>query len=109
MLASGYYSNFDEFLKNFHIYYEVYRRLGTSNESTAPSDTLSVREEPSLGIRSWTKRGLEDLLRRKNLHHFFAKIDRRPNLEKYLIEALKVQGEKARIEALCEVPGVGPV
>lgn len=109
MLTSRSYSAFDEFLNNFRIYYAVYRRLEISDESTASSETLAVGDEPSLGIRSWTKRDLEDLLRRKNLHHFFAKIDRTPNLEKHLIEAFKAQGGEARIEALCEIPGVGPV
>ena len=33
---------------------------------------------------------------------------RTPNLEKHLIHAFKVQEERAKIEALCEIPGIGP-
>jgi hypothetical protein len=68
-----------------------------------------VGRDTKLGIGSWTKRDLEDLLRRRHLHHFFPKIDGTPNLEKHLIHAFKHQEEKARIEALCEIPGIGPV
>jgi hypothetical protein len=109
MELSGSHSSLDEFLSNFQLYCELYRRLETLDETTVPDDTLSVGEKLGLGSKSWTKRDLEDLLRRKHLHHFFPKIGVTPNLDKQLIDAFKVQEEKARIEALCEIPGIGPV
>jgi hypothetical protein len=99
----------DEFLENFHIYRALYRRLVAIDESVVHSEAFSVGKEPNQGIKSWTKRELEDLFRSKHLHHFFAKIDGTPNLEKHLTNAFRIQEEKARIEAICEIPGIGPV
>jgi hypothetical protein len=109
MLTCGSSSSFEEFLKNFHIYCAVYRRLESIDESTVDDDTSSLGRKPNLETRSWTRADLENLLQKKHLHHFFPKIDAAPNLEKHLTNALRIQEEKARIETLCEIPGVGPV
>jgi len=90
------------------MYCELYRRLETSDEITVPDDTLSVGEELGFVGKSWTERELEDLLRRKHLHHFFTKVSGTPDLERQLTHAFRIQEEKSRIEALCEIPGIGP-
>jgi hypothetical protein len=101
-VLSGSLLSLDGFLGNFHIYCELFRRLETSEEITVPNDTLSVGEELGLGTKSWTQRGLEDLLRRKHLHHFFPKVDGTPDLEKQLTHAFRIQEDKSRIETLCD-------
>jgi hypothetical protein len=78
------------------------------DERTVTDDSSSVERKPNLRIRSWTKAELENLLQKKRLHHFLPKIDGSPNLQKHLVYAFKVQEEKTRIEALCEIPGIGP-
>jgi hypothetical protein len=81
----------------------------TADETAVHSETFFGGRQPDQKIKSWTKRELEDLLRSKHLHHFFGKIDGTPNLEKRLVRALRIQQEKARIETLCDIPGIGPV
>jgi hypothetical protein len=109
MLISGSHLSLDGFLENFNIYCTLYLRLMTTDKSAVHSEAFSGGKQPNKRVASWTKRDLEDLLRSKRLHQFFPKIDGTRNLEKDLTHAFRIQQEKARIESLCEIPGIGPV
>ena len=108
MLACSSSSSIDEFLRDFHIYCAVYCRLETVDENTDSDDTSILARKPDLETPSWAKVDLENLLQKKRLHHFFPKIDASPELQKHLLSAFGIQEEKAKIEALCEIRGIGP-
>jgi hypothetical protein len=57
----------------------------------------------------WTKSDLKDIIRWKRMHRLIPRIENAPDIEERLEAAFMIQDERARIDALCRIPGIGPV
>jgi len=99
----------EDFLWDFDTYRTLYEQLETRKRHPLASHLQDVRKEVNQGIRSWTKSDLEDIVRWKRVQRLIPRIENAPDIEEGLEHAFGIQDEQARIEALCRIPGVGPV
>jgi len=99
----------EDFLWDFDTYRALYEQLETRKRGPLAPHLLDVGKEVNQGIRSWTKSDLKDIVRWKRMHRLIPRIENAPDIEEDLEHAFRIQDEQARIEALCRIPGVGPV
>jgi len=101
--------NHDLFSEDFVMLRGVYDRLETMVEASQVLGLLGLGKRVREGNRGWTKDDLESITRWKRMQPLMANIEREANIELRLAHAFKVQDEESRIEALCRIPGIGPV
>jgi hypothetical protein len=99
----------EDLLWDFDTYRALYEQLETRKRGSLAPHLLHIGKEVNQGSRSWTKPDLEDIARWKRMHRLIPRIENAPDIEEGLEHAFKIQDEQARIEALCSIPGVGPV
>jgi len=99
----------EDFLWDFDTYRALYEQLETRKRRPLASHLQDVGKEVNQGIRSWTKSDLKDIVRWKRVQRLIPRIENAPDIEEGLEHAFRIQDEQARIEALCRIPGVGPV
>jgi hypothetical protein len=98
-----------DFLGGFDTYRAVYEQLETRKRRPLAPHLLDIGKRVNQSIRSCTKSDLKNIVRLKRMHRLIPKIENAPNIEERLEHALRIQDEQARIEALCRIPGIGPV
>jgi len=103
------FSNAEEFLRDFEIYRAVYGRLQTKKDVEVGNRLFPIGREIRQGTRSWTKPDLKNIARWKRMRRLIPRIENAPDIDERLEHAFKIQDEQARIEALCRIPGIGPV
>ena len=102
-------SNVQEFLRDFETYRAVYDRLRGTREMEVANHLFAIGREIEQGAMLWTKSDLKEIVRYKRMNRLIPRIENAPDIEESLEEAFRVQDERARINALCRIPGIGPV
>jgi len=87
----------------------VYERLGAAREMEVVNRLFAIGREIGQGTMPWTKSDLKDIIRWKRMHRLIPRIENAPDIEERLEAAFMIQDERARIDALCRIPGIGPV
>jgi len=100
--------NAQEFLRDFETYRAVYERLQTKKEVEVGNRLFTIGREIRQGTRSWTKSDLKDIVRWKRMHRLIPRIENARDIEERLAHAFMIEDERPRIEALCEIPSIGP-
>ena len=102
-------SNVQEFLRDFETYRAVYERLRGTKEMKVASRLFAIGREIRQGTMPWTRSDLKDIVRYKRINRLISRIENAPDIEERLKDAFRIQDERARIDALCRIPGIGPV
>ena len=102
-------SNVQEFLRDFETYRAVYDRLRGTREMEVANHLFAIGREIEQGAMLWTKSDLKEIVCYKRMNRLIPRIENAPDIEESLEEAFRVQDERARINALCRIPGIRPV
>ena len=97
------------FSEEFLLLREVYVRMERETEARQVLVLLNRGRQVRQDSGKWTKRDLESVVRWRHMHALIPNIERQADIELRLAEAFKVQDEESRTEALCRIPGIGPV
>jgi hypothetical protein len=99
-------SVFDEFFGNLVTFSALYDKL-ESDRSVGISSLLRRGRQVQRGMANWTKHDLEEIVGWRRIQSLMPKIE--GNIELSLARAFALQDEESSIEALCRIPGIGPV
>jgi len=100
----------DRFLREFEVYCAVYEKLEVKRKLDLTVRLLDTGREIGSGTRTWIRRDLEDIARWKGLRPPMLTIERNAlDIEGPLERALRIEDEATRIDALCNIRGMGPV
>lgn len=100
---------FDLFSEEFVLLRTLYDKMGGMEEASEVLGLLELGKQVRQGTREWTKDDLESIVRWKHMEALMSKIEREANLGLRLAQAFRVRDEESRTEALCRIPGIGPV
>jgi hypothetical protein len=102
-------SNLQEFLRDFETYRAVYDRIRGTRELEIANHLFAMGREIEQGTKPWTKSDLKTIVRYRRMSRLIPRIENAPDIEESLADAFRIQDEPARINALCKIPGIGPV
>lgn len=104
------YPSLSEFLGDFDVHRRVYESLQTPTELELSDSLMQVGKQVRHGSKHWTRSDLADIARWKRLHPLMPRILRRaPDIDDLLARGLRNKREEDKIDALCRIPGLGPV
>jgi len=101
--------NAHELFEEFTAYVELHAEFETAKEQEMISHLLDFGRLVRQGNRTWTRRQLAEIIRWKNMHTLKAKIEQAPNIESSLADAFRIKDQEDGMDALCRIPGIGPV
>jgi hypothetical protein len=106
----NYSSAFVEFVRDFDALLRLYRELEAVEHASLREYLYKVGTRVRGGSRPWTKADVISIIRWRNLQPLRRRIEQNSvDLEERLNDALMEPDNDYRINALCTIPGVGPV
>jgi hypothetical protein len=103
-------SQSEKFLDEFDSYRAIYEKLQTERKRGLSVRLLDVGKQVSCGTRTWTRRDLDQIASWKGLPPPMLVMQRSGlDFERSLDNALRIEDESSRVNALCNIRGMGPI
>jgi len=100
----------DRFLREFDLYRTIYEKLETERQRGLRVRLLDVGKQVRCGSRGWVRGDLDDMASWKGLPPPMLMMDRNSSeFEGRLESALSIEDEPSRVNALCDIRGMGPI
>lgn len=100
----------DRFLQEFDLYRTIYEKLETERQRDLRVRLLDIGKQVRCGSRGWVREDLDDMASWKGLPPPMLMMDRNSSeFEGRLESALSIEDESSRVNALCDIRGMGPI
>jgi len=98
-----------KFLDELVYLQSIYEKMETERRHGLRTRLLDIGKQVSCGDRTWHRRDLEDIASWKGLPPNMLTLENPDEFEGHLEKALRIEDETARVNAMCDIRGMGPI